>query len=379
VLFGPNELWCRGIRRYDYASLEEWHRASELSETERLRAGDAVDLSGLLRAGIADVAASSVRCACGTDGSVSCWGFRGYGAAHREQQEIYSVDLPPCRSVVAASHFACAASRLGTVHCWGMGASDPTRRARTRGVPVNGTRSAIWRTTARRISGLEGIVEVVAGSAHACARDKRGRVYCWGDNTYGQVSSGPLKSNVVTVPLGEPAATVAANGGRSCVVTETGRVLCWGLKPGTSCDTGIDGALLSALESCIQREPEETGPRLPRAIDLVLGTERACALTEDGDLTCWGYPFGHFDRDVALMPAAIALDEVVAVDLDEESACVVRHDGEVRCWGPLVAGPGRGELTPAAQASLEPPGIALVPANPSREFTRAGAEATGSN
>jgi alpha-tubulin suppressor-like RCC1 family protein len=34
------------------------------------------------------------------------------------------------------------------------------------------------------------VVEIAAGDAHTCARDKQDDVYCWGDNSSAQIGDG---------------------------------------------------------------------------------------------------------------------------------------------------------------------------------------------
>ena len=37
------------------------------------------------------------------------------------------------------------------------------------------------------VGGIEGVIEVAAGGEHACARNDQGKLYCWGNNNFGQL------------------------------------------------------------------------------------------------------------------------------------------------------------------------------------------------
>ena len=55
---------------------------------------------------------------------------------------------------------------------------------------------------------LENVVKIAVGTDHALAITKQGRVYAWGDNTYGQLGQNNTKSsNYAKIVLGEDGAS----------------------------------------------------------------------------------------------------------------------------------------------------------------------------
>lgn len=76
---------------------------------------------------------------------------------------------------------------------------------------------------------------------------------------------------------------------------------------------------------------------LPPVVDIVSGEQHACALTEDGEVYCWGgNPHGQLGNgslrasSKPLKVEGLAATQVVAGDA---STCALRTDGEVVCWG----------------------------------------------
>jgi hypothetical protein len=78
----------------------------------------------------------------------------------------------------------------GTVYCWGNN---------DKGQLGDGTQTSS--PTPVRVVGLpEKISRIVAGGAHTCALDVEGGVWCWGDNTFGQLGVPPETAAFRTRP-----------------------------------------------------------------------------------------------------------------------------------------------------------------------------------
>jgi alpha-tubulin suppressor-like RCC1 family protein len=56
-------------------------------------------------------------------------------------------------------------------------------------------------TTFVQVPGLTGVVQVVAGQDHTCARRGDGSVVCWGDNDFAQLGDGTLITRVTPVAV----------------------------------------------------------------------------------------------------------------------------------------------------------------------------------
>ena len=73
-------------------------------------------------------------------------------------------------------------------------------------------------------------VDVAGGDDHGCALAESGSVYCWGQNTNGQLGTGNTNDSLI------PALVLGANryveidagGQHTCAIDDVGAVWCWG-------------------------------------------------------------------------------------------------------------------------------------------------------
>ncbi|MCX6015025.1 MAG: hypothetical protein NT020_05480, partial [Chloroflexales bacterium] len=107
--------------------------------------------------------------------------------------------------IVVGTDFSCALDDSGTVWCWGDN---------TYGQLGDGTTTPSSEPV--QVTGLSGVQSFSAGSTHVCAIDGSNAVWCWGHNDHGQLgtnnildSSSPiqvsgtdLNANVVQVSAG---------------------------------------------------------------------------------------------------------------------------------------------------------------------------------
>jgi alpha-tubulin suppressor-like RCC1 family protein len=77
----------------------------------------------------------------------------------------------------------------------------------------------------------DGSSRLSAGSSHTCAVVESGDVFCWGRNLYGQLGDGTLTQRETT-PVQVSGLTGVSELGaglwHTCALTEAGEVFCWG-------------------------------------------------------------------------------------------------------------------------------------------------------
>lgn len=219
----------------------------------------------------------SAYCAVTTGGDVKCWGPNYNYSAGVDVVGADGFPAPvtiPTTVVSGAANiarygdFSCATLLQGGLKCWG-----------TRSYAGFGD-GGIRKKTPEELPFFRGkqLRKVVLGAAHSCALDTTGRVYCWGDNSRGQLATDTVQNS---------------------------------------------------------NEPLEVGPR--RFADITAGADYVCAIGMDENVQCWG---GNVWRQLGFDPAGFSnrpqkvlsgssVDLVATGDL---STCAITG-GLRKCWG----------------------------------------------
>jgi alpha-tubulin suppressor-like RCC1 family protein len=206
------------------------------------------------------------------------------------------------------------------------------------------------------------MVEGVASSGsvfdggHRCAHDRL-RVWCWGDNRYGQLGLGhsvsvDLASHVSDLRAEVRVRDLALGHWHSCALVDE-KLYCWGLNHAGQLGTGdVESRLSPAFV---------IGSRYEVVTSVGAGAAHTCA-TISGVGYCWG---GNSSGQVGVEPEAgsiqpdpILLGGLGRIDqwaLGENFTCGLRDGGDVWCWGDNTSGQlGDGTLVSrAAPAPVE--------------------------
>jgi len=133
-------------------------------------------------------------------------------------------------SINTGSGHTCAVKN-GLVYCWGENnhgqLGDNTNTHRYTPVQVKGADGKGY---------LTNISQVAAGGYHTCALKTNGAVYCWGNNSFGQLSDNTDINRYTPVQVkgvdGEGYLTditqISAGGYHACVLKTDGTIYCWG-------------------------------------------------------------------------------------------------------------------------------------------------------
>jgi len=187
-------------------------------------------------------------------------------------------------AISAGSDFTCGLSDVGIVYCWGNNSWGQLGSV-TQGV---GSFNAV----PTEVVGLGPVVSISAGGQHACALTESRHVKCWGLNWYGQLGDGtsgqlddetsPHSSTPITVSgLGTDTEAISAGGGHTCALSSSGAVRCWGAVTAGSSMYGIPKVLLPS--PTIMRGLESDVVAISAGIH-----KHACAVKGDGAVMCWG-------------------------------------------------------------------------------------------
>lgn len=167
-------------------------------------------------------------------GQAYCWGDNssgqlGIGVMDQGRSTPTAVSQPAgvaFDTIVIGDLHTCAVSTTGAGYCWGLNdfgeLGDGTQSQRSSPVSVGQANGV---TIAFRTIG--------AGSLHSCGVSTAGTLYCWGDNTAGQLGNGgqeDLSTTPVAVsaPAGVSFNRLTATFGQTCAITTTNKPYCWG-------------------------------------------------------------------------------------------------------------------------------------------------------
>jgi len=268
-------------------------------------------------------------CAVLDGGRVRCWGENTHGQlgdgtrVDRGAPVAVGLDIEVAL-VASGSHHTCAMSAAGELRCWGwnlysqLGPEGPG--------PFD---------TPQRVEGLEAPARTVsAGGSHTCATLEGGGLVCMGHNSYGQLGDGGnrhLDTPTAVVELGA-ASAVSAGDSHTCALLESGGVRCWGMNNyGALGDGTTDGSNL----------PVDVLGLGAGTLLLSAGGHHNCALSAAGGLQCWGsngagqLGDGTTDRSSSPVDVTGLGSGVIAVSAGGSGThtCAVTQAGQVKCWG----------------------------------------------
>lgn len=287
-----------------------------------------VAVSGL-EAGVSMIAAGGYHNCALINGSaeVRCWGSNGHGQLGNNSflEGLTPVVVSGLGSgivALAAGQSHSCAVRNGSVLCWGDNFNGQLGNSSTSDSP-----------TPVAVSGLGvGAMTVAAGAAHSCALTDGGAVWCWGNNTYGQLGNNSYSDSLTPVAVtGLSSGIIAISAGEhhSCAVTSEGVVLCWG---NNSVGQLGDGGTTNGLVPVVSRLPLAV-----KAIDIA--ADHSCAITNGGAVYCWGQNYlgqlGNNSTVDSLIPVAVSgLNAgIVMVSTGYSYTCALKVNGVVLCWG----------------------------------------------
>ena len=215
-----------------------------------------------------------------SNGAVLCWGDNTQGQLGNGNNTSATTPQPVqglasgAKAIAAGATHTCAIDSADALVCWGSNAS---------GQLGNGT--SVHANTPQAVTGLAGgVAAVTAGREHSCALTSTGVLKCWGANASGQLgdnsqTAADTPQDVVSPPSG--VAAIGAGRDFTCARTSAGALWCWGdnstgqLGNGGTANTNTPQAVVSLGNGV------ET---------FTTGHGHACAITTVGGrgLQCWG-------------------------------------------------------------------------------------------
>ncbi|MDB6155312.1 MAG: Repeat family protein, partial [Chthoniobacteraceae bacterium] len=274
-----------------------------------------------------------------TDGMVLGWGNNAAGqlALGYKEPKIPAVAYAPLLNGITAlsmgSTHAIALQDDGTVLAWGSNA---------RGQMGRGTTDA-EQLLPIRVEQLTDIVAVAAGDTHNLALDASGRVWTWGDNTYGQLGNGSvggLSNLPVLIPGLANVVAIASGAKHSLALTMDGSVYAWGVNADGQLGTGSINT--ESKPALVAWQGASSG--MPRMTRIAAGAEHSMALGSDGSLWLWGSNiYGQLGTGNSIgitspYKATAIPAQIVEIAAGGKHSLALAADGTVFSWGWDVSG-----------------------------------------
>lgn len=327
----------------------------------------------------------------------------------RARTNDYDLEVPllvlevagPFQALTVGADHTCGIDDEGDSWCWGrnehgqLGTTNPPDPCSI------GTGIAIPCAVAAIRVAAEPFTDLVGGWYHNCGLTTAGAAYCWGLNNGGQLGDGGTASGPNPLPVagGHRFQSLAAKENTTCGIRDDNALMCWGgdvlaparmagdlefttVAPGrTTCAIATDDATWCwgtrgrgqlgvpeaelACDSLLCLDPQRVDTEAV-FVDLAVGYEFACGLTEAGVAWCWGAnDLGQLgdgtnvDRSEPMPTAGGHIFE--ALRADREQVCGTTTGGPMRCWGRGAAGFGAGSASAQADVpTLAAPDLHLV-------------------
>lgn len=237
-------------------------------------------------------------------------------------------------SVAAGQYSTCGISTSGTLWCWG----DNTHGEL-------GTGDTTSQLSPVRVGTATDWASASVGGGSACGIRTGGTLWCWGDNSYGELGTGNTTNQLSPVQIGTAAdwASVSASLDSACAVRTDGTLWCWG---------NNDYGELGTGNTTNQLSPVQVGTATDWATVSSKVAAVTCATRTDGTLWCWGdntdgeLGTGNTTDQASPVQVGTATDWVRVTNYGPLYTCAIRTDGTLWCWGDNALGElGTGNTT----------------------------------
>lgn len=199
-----------------------------------------------------------------------------------------------------------------------------------------------------QLSMSEGNVSLDGGGQHTCASTSNGSVYCWGQNSSGQLGIGSSTSSNLPIQVKDIGGSgtisniklISAGTSHTCGVKNDGSVWCWGLN--TSGQLGNGNTTMQSFP--VQVKGVGNTGVLTNIAKVAAGESHSCAIDNNGYVYCWGYGnFGALGNNSPFnssYPVRVIdssgtgfLSNIIDISTSDRYSCAVKNDGTGWCWG----------------------------------------------
>lgn len=243
------------------------------------------------------------------------------------------------RDVSGGQYHFCGLTTRDRVWCWGENSAGQLGRGTTS--------PELEPFEAAPIEGLAGVLGLASGRKFNIAWFANGDALAWGFGTFGDGAA--ARTSARPIAFGFPSISNAAPGVFVACLTDTSRRLfCWG-------NPGLVGDGTFEARAVPTRVRLSSGWNLEDVSSVSRPHEHTCAATIGGTVHCWGLATdGRTGSTIATQsgyhlsaqPAVAGIDDARTVAVSYGASCAVQGNGLVRCWGSADHGAPSTGVTP---------------------------------
>jgi alpha-tubulin suppressor-like RCC1 family protein len=246
------------------------------------------------------------------------------------------------RQVAAGDVHSLALLADGTVSAWGFNGygqlGDNSTTLSLTPVPTTTTSVSTTIPPVTTTIPLSGVIAIAAGLNHSLALKSDGSLLAWGQNAAGQLGSNSLidakQATALATLAGRPITAITAGPNHSLALRHDGAVYAWGAnESGQLGDGKTKNLLLPTPVTTLTRN----------IVALAAGAKHSLALRNDGTVWAWGAnnagQLGDASTVARLVPVQVSgLTGVTAIAASGEHSLALRNDGTVWAWGNNLVG-----------------------------------------
>ena len=251
-------------------------------------------------------------CALASDGSAYCWGENwngrvGDGTTNNSPTPVAVTGGLSFISLSAMASNTCGITAQYKAYCWGGNGN---------GQIGNNSTTQVTAPTATDTTGvLSGVslIDIFAQNEATCALSSLGKVFCWGGNWSGQLGNNNMGvRSLVPVAVsmaGLTATSIGAGRTQACMVTTANAVYCWG--DNTYGQLG-DGTTTNRAAPVQMNTSGVLSGKTP--VQVSTGNYTTCVATREKTTACAGYnASGELGNNSSVNSTSLALTQAYAL------------------------------------------------------------------